>query len=40
MSDCVRGERGQVTILLLGVAMALLLGVLVLGAIAQDWRPE
>ena len=35
VSDRVRAERGQVTILLLGVAMALLLGVLVLGAIAQ-----
>ncbi|MEA2186503.1 MAG: hypothetical protein QOK16_1514 [Solirubrobacteraceae bacterium] len=35
--SCDRGleERGQVTVLLLGVAMALLLGVLVLGAIAQ-----
>jgi len=31
----VRGERGQVTVLLLGLAMALLLGMLVLGAIAQ-----
>jgi len=30
-----RGERGQATILLLGVAMALLVGTLVLGAIAQ-----
>jgi hypothetical protein len=31
----VRDERGQVTVLLLGLAMALLLGMLVLGAIAQ-----
>jgi D-alanyl-D-alanine dipeptidase len=30
-----RGERGQATILLLGMAMALLLGALVLGAIAR-----